>query len=673
MKKILIVDDNQNLVAYMEKKLREAGHEVVTESDGLSAIRRLVDYTPDVVFTDYFLPTINGDILCRIIRKMDHLKNTYLVLMSAAAKELQLDPSNICADSFIAKGVFKETIQHFFSAIEDAGKPRPQNEERPPEEQKRGVMGIESIRPRRMMVELLEKYRHLQMILDSISEGIVEIYREQIVYANPAAVTILGKEEHELLAAYPSTLFDESERPKIELMLKSQYGDSIIVNRGRPAQLAHGILSIKKLIFQGDPDTTIIMVSDITERVRTEEALHSYRNHLEALVEERTADLRHASEKLVQAQKMEAVGTLAGGVAHDFNNILSVIMGLGNLMQMSIDRDDVHRPHIDQIVASSERAAELTRGLLAFSRKQRITLEPHKVNGVVTSTAKLLARLLPEDISLIINLAEEDTSCLLDVAQIGQVLMNLATNARDAMPHGGSLTIKTEAVRLDESFEKTHGFGRMGEYVKLSVSDTGTGMDVATMERIFEPFFTTKEVGKGTGLGLASAYGIVKQHNGYITVSSTLFKGTTFDIYLPLVDPLQQQKVPSAGEIKGGSETILIVEDDRDVRRMLTEILQRNGYTTIEAIDGDDAIRTHAEHKEHINLVILDVVMPGKSGKEAFDEIARVDPLVKAIFVSGYTGDVVIDKGIQSEGIDFLQKPISVRALLAKVREVLDR
>ena len=243
-------------------------------------------------------------------------------------------------------------------------------------------------------------------------------------------------------------------------------------------------------------------------------------------------------------------------------------------------------------MASSERAADLTQSLLAFSRKQRITLEPHKVNGVVTSTAKLLTRLLPEDIRLTMNLTDEDTVSLLDVTQIGQVLMNLATNARDAMPHGGSLTITTERARLDENFKKTHGFGRPGEYVRLSVSDTGMGMDEPTMERIFEPFFTTKEVGKGTGLGLASAYGIVKQHNGYITVSSSLSRGPPSTYTSLSLRPPSRQEAPATGEIKGGTETILIVEDDRDVRNMLTKILESQGYTTIEAIDGDDAIRT---------------------------------------------------------------------------------
>jgi CheY-like chemotaxis protein len=295
------------------------------------------------------------------------------------------------------------------------------------------------------------------------------------------------------------------------------------------------------------------------------------------------------------------------------------------------------------------------------------------VNGVVMSTAKLLKRLLPEDIGLELDLTNKNTSSLLDVAQIGQVLMNLATNARDAMPHGGSLTITTNLAKIDEAFMKTHSFGTEGEYVRLSVSDTGIGIDESTMKRIFEPFFTTKEVGKGTGLGLASAYGIVKQHKGYITVSSLLSQGTTFDIYLPLIKTPSREKAPAKGTSKGGTETILIVEDDRDVRNMLTSILQSQGYSTIEAGDGDDAIRVHHEHQERIDLIILDVVMPGRNGREVLDEITRADPGVKAIFVSGYTGDVVIDKGIHRDNRDFLPKPLSIPALLGKVREVLDR
>jgi PAS domain S-box-containing protein len=390
-------------------------------------------------------------------------------------------------------------------------------------------------------------------------------------------------------------------------------------------------------------------------------------------VERNITEQLQIEDQLRQAQKMEAIGTLAGGVAHDFNNILAVIMGLGNLIQMTIGRDDRNRPYIDQIVLSSEKAAELTQSLLAFSRKQKINLELHDVSGVIQSTAKLLKRLLPEDIELKLDLADEDLVALLDISQIDQVLMNLATNARDAMPEGGSLTIRTERAKLGRTFKKTHGFGKPGKYVRISVSDTGTGMDEQTITHVFEPFFTTKKIGKGTGLGLASAYGIVKQHDGYITVTSSLFAGSAFDIYLPMVEATAETGPTAGAEIRGGSETILVIEDDADVRNMVRDILSSQGYRAIEATDGADGIRVFNEHKDEVSLIILDVVMPGKNGKDVLEEINRIHPDVKAVFMSGYTGDVVIEKGIRRDNVDFMQKPLSVQTLLAKVREVLDR
>jgi two-component system cell cycle sensor histidine kinase/response regulator CckA len=384
-------------------------------------------------------------------------------------------------------------------------------------------------------------------------------------------------------------------------------------------------------------------------------------------------DKRKLEAQLRQAQKMEAIGTLAGGVAHDFNNILTVITGLGSVVQMSASLDEHTRQYIDQILLASQRAADLTQSLLAFSRKQSIMVSPHSVNSLIATTAKLLRRLLPEDIELKLHPGDQAGVTLLDVSQFDQVLMNLATNARDAMPHGGSFTIKTGNVELDETFQETHGFGKSGRYVHLSISDTGIGMDDKTMARIFDPFFTTKEIGKGTGLGLASVYGIVKQHGGYITVTSSLGEGTTFDIYFPPVEGDEPQSVVSTAQPKGGSETVLVVEDDPGVRNVITGILRKEGYVVLEAGDGDDAIRVFGEHRETIKLVILDVVMPGKNGSAVFDEIARIEPKIKAIFMSGYTGDVVIDKGIQKEDVEFLQKPLSVAKLLAKVREVLDR
>ena len=385
------------------------------------------------------------------------------------------------------------------------------------------------------------------------------------------------------------------------------------------------------------------------------------------------SERKNLEAQLIHAQKMEAVGTLAGGVAHDFNNLLTVIMGFANLLQIGIGKDDRLRPYADQIIASSEKAANLTQGLLAFSRKQHIILEPHNLNDIVRSTARLLKRLLPEDIELRVNLVDVGIIVNLDVTQMDQVLMNLATNARDAMPHGGSLSIETQVATLDDGFRKIHGFGWPGRYGLLSVLDSGTGMDEKTRERIFDPFFTTKEVGKGTGLGLASVYGIVKQHEGYITVSSEPGHGTVFRIYLPLSEATEQQQAVPTQEARGGTESILIAEDDPDVRKMMSHILVSHGYTTIEAVDGEEAIRVYSENRDRIDLVILDVVMPRKNGKEVHDELTRIDAHVRVIFVSGYTRDVVIDKGIHREAVDFVQKPLSLSTFVTKVREVLDR
>ncbi|MGA2109158.1 MAG: PAS domain S-box protein, partial [Syntrophorhabdales bacterium] len=378
--------------------------------------------------------------------------------------------------------------------------------------------------------------------------------------------------------------------------------------------------------------------------------------------------------RLLQAQKMEAIGQLAGGVAHDFNNILTVITGFGTLIKMAADKHEpINGQYLDQILASSQKAANLTQSLLTFGRKQRINLAPHSIDDMIANTGKLLERLLTEDIELKITPAAQDLTVMADVTQIDQILINLAANARDAMPHGGLLSIRTEVAELNDEFIKTHGYGEQGTYALLSISDTGIGMDRSTKEHIFEPFFTTKEVGKGTGLGLATVYGIVKQHNGYVVVDSEPHRGTTFRIYLPLVDKKRSGETRQSEEVESGSETVLVVEDDEGVRKLTTEILRAHGYTTMEAADGEDVVKVFMENHDKIDLMILDVVMPKKNGKEAYEEIRKTHPNVKVIFTSGYTGEVILDKGIQGETVDFITKPLTPNGLLRKVREVLDR
>jgi PAS domain S-box-containing protein len=382
---------------------------------------------------------------------------------------------------------------------------------------------------------------------------------------------------------------------------------------------------------------------------------------------------KRIEQQLLHSQKMEAIGQLAGGVAHDFNNILTGIMGYGELIRERMNKDDPLYHFIDQIVTSSKRAANLIQSLIAFSRKQQINPELVDLDTLVKGVEELLKRLIGEDIELKTELTDENLPVMADSGQIEQALMHLATNARDSMPHGGVLTIKTELRELDREFKRIHGFGEPGAYAVLLITDTGMGIDEKTRKRIFEPFFSTKDVGKGIGLGLSIVYGIVKQHNGYIDVQSQLGKGTTFMIYLPVIQS-RDQLYHSMGLTmpKGGKETILLTEDDEVVLDLIRSLLEGFGYTVILAKDGQEAVQRYLEHKDSIKLLILDVVMPKKTGKEVYDEIKRIQPDIKVIFISGYDDDIVARKGIFAAEQHFIAKPFSTKFLLDKIREVLD-
>jgi PAS domain S-box-containing protein len=411
--------------------------------------------------------------------------------------------------------------------------------------------------------------------------------------------------------------------------------------------------SVTNVVYLGET-ASLAYLRDITERRRTE----MEKGHLEA--------------QLRQAQKMEAIGQLAGGVAHDFNNILTAVIGYGNLLQAKMAQDDPLRPYVEQILASSGKAVNLTQSLLAFGRKQIIELKPCKISTLIKNVEKLLTRLLTEDIELLTFVNESDPTIMADPTQIDQILINLATNARDAMPNGGHLKIEAKLADIDRTFVAAHGYGEIGKYALLSISDTGVGIDSKTREKIFDPFFTTKEVGKGTGLGLSIVYGIVKQHSGYINVDSEPGKGTTFHIYLPVVKMKEEGTKTNTVVVRGGSETILIGEDNSTVRQLTKEVLEQFGYTVIEARDGEDAISKFDQFSADIDLVILDVVMPKKNGREVFDLIKAIRPDIKAFFMSGYTADILSDKGMGEEKLDYVPKPLSPKEFLNKVRAVLD-
>lgn len=381
------------------------------------------------------------------------------------------------------------------------------------------------------------------------------------------------------------------------------------------------------------------------------------------------------TEQLKQSQKMEAVGQLASGVAHDFNNILTVIMGYSNLLRIDISMKHDQIEKIDQIIKASERAVKLTGGLLTFSRKQALNPQHMNINDIVQHVQKFLVRIIGEDIQLKTCFKHEPINVYVDSANIEQVLINLATNARDAMPKGGLLSIETELYELDSSFIKAHGYGETGHYAVMTVSDSGCGMDEETRSKIFEPFFTTKEVGKGTGLGLAIVYGIVKNHKGFVNVYSEPGKGTAFRIYIPLLETQGSVGEPAIirSPPKGGNETILVAEDDPSVRGLVDIILKQHGYEVILAEDGQDCIDKFNANRNKVSLILMDMIMPRKNGKEAYEEIRRIQPNVKVIYSSGYTADFIKERGVIENGVDVISKPASPIELLSKVREILDR
>jgi PAS domain S-box-containing protein len=394
------------------------------------------------------------------------------------------------------------------------------------------------------------------------------------------------------------------------------------------------------------------------------------------VISEDISERRQLEEQLRQSQKMEAIGRLAGGIAHDFNNLLMIITGYSELLleRHLDDQNPLHR-HVVEINNAGERAAGLTRQLLAFSRKQLLQPEVLDLNAIVTNVDKMLQRLIGEDIDLISVLGRDLGRVKVDPGQMEQVIMNLAVNARDAMPQGGKITIETANVELDDRYIRQHAEVTPGPYVMLALSDTGTGMDKETISHIFEPFFTTKEQSKGTGLGLATVYGIVKQSGGHIWVYSEIGQGTMFKVYFPRVEEAgaagQQNEAQPA--LPPGSETILLVEDEAEVRELILDVLTERGYTVLEARNGDEALLLGERRSGPIHLLLTDVVMPGgMNGRELAERLTALHPEIKVLYMSGYTDEAIVHHGVLDRGTIFLQKPFTPGALERKMRQLLD-
>ena len=511
-------------------------------------------------------------------------------------------------------------------------------------------------------VKLRKSEEAYRRIVETTREGVWSLdRRNRTTFVNAAMARMLGYSHDEMIGTpLERYIFDEDLK---DYHLRSEAHQSGIYEhfeqryRRKEGEACWCLVSAAPLQdAEGRFVGSFFMCADITKRKKMEESL------------------RKLEEQLRQSQKMEAIGTLAGGVAHDFNNILTAITGYGSLALERLKKDETAQGYIGEVLNAANRAAELTRGLLAFSRKQTISLKQKDLNDIVQNVQKMLVRIIGEDIKLKTALSNRRLPVSVDAVQIDQVLLNLATNARDAMPDGGHLIIETDVVDMDESYVEAHLIENTGKYAVLTVSDTGIGMDIKTKENIFEPFFTTKGVGKGTGLGLAIVYGIIKQHGGNINVYSEVGKGTTFRIYLPILKTAEKEEAEAAHPIPfGNGEKILIAEDDAQVRAILCISLKRHGYEVVEAGDGEEAVNKFLENRDTTAILLLDVIMPGKNGREVYEKIRLIEPGIKAIFMSGYTDDIISKNGILEEGFDFISKPINPDTLMRKIRDVLDR
>ncbi len=640
--RILMVEDSASHAKLVAAELRRSSLAAeitrVEESETMRAALRGGRW--DVILCDWSLPRFDALAALKIARELQ-ADVPFLIVSGTVGEDLAVEAMRAGANDY----VLKDRLARLAPAIE-----RELRESKARQAQRRLEARFRAI------VE-----RSAEAVTLNAEDG-------RILYASPAATAILGVVPDALLGAR---------------FLDHVYPDDRDAVRERMAEVRKPQVEANKQEFRVQrPDGSVCWV-EATRTNRLDDAdigavvCHfgdiSERKRAEAGRREAEEALRQSEVQLRHAQKMEAVGRLAGGVAHDFNNILSVIMTYVDLALLELRSSDPLRADIEEVQRAAVRAAGLTRQLLMFSRQQVLAPKVVDLHEVLAGTQRMLERILGEDIDLVLRPPKQRGRVKVDPSLIEQVVLNLVVNARDAMPTGGQLTIETENVVLDEDYAARHLPATPGDFVLLAVSDTGTGMDAATQAHIFDPFFTTKETGKGTGLGLSIVFGIVQQSGGTVWVYSEPGRGTTFKVYLPRVDAeLEGPRSVAIPATLRGTETIVLVEDEEQVRNVVVNVLRRQGYRVIVATSPAEALRTAEVDPENIDLLLTDVVMPGMSGPELARRFVALRPDTKVLCMSGYTDDSVVRHGVLEAGAAFLQKPITPGALASKLREVLD-
>ena len=641
--RILIVEDLPTDAELAQREIRQTVahclfHQVETRETYLAALET---FQPDLIISDYRLPHFDG--LTALKLALEQTPLTPVIILTGAMNE---DTAVECMKAGAADYVIKEHIKRLGQAVRQA-------------------LAKKQLRQKRWRAEeaLRESEARYRTLVHTLPDTItVTDVAGNITYASPSTLSFYGYTATDRLIGHNI----------LNWVHVSYHGQAleqmkIVLAGGQVANQEYLLLKQDGTPFFGEISASclkngsgqaagiIIVVRDISQRKQAE------------------ADQAQLEEQFRQAQKMESIGQLAGGIAHDFNNLLVPIIGYAELGMLNLSAGHKLYANLERIKEAAQRAATLTKQILAFSRQQVLEISTFDLNETIAEFQEMLRRLIGEDIALHITPASSPCQVKADRAQIEQIVLNLSVNARDAMPGGGKLLIETDQLWLDDAYTRNHLETEPGPYIMLAISDTGHGIDADTQKRIFEPFFTTKGQNKGTGLGLAMVFGIVKQHQGHIQVYSELGKGTTFKIYLPQAEQTVQAGAEAGAESASasGTETILVVEDDPMVRKLTCDILQAHGYTVFEADDPATGLQWATGYDQSIHLLLTDVVMPLMNGRELHDQLTITRPELKVLYMSGYTDDVIVHHGVLDEDVHFLQKPFTVSGLTQKVRTVL--
>ncbi len=637
MRKVLVVDNQPIMLKFMANLLERQGHKVLTAHDGLSALDVLETFSPDIMFIDLIMPNIGGQKLCRIIRSMPEMKDVYIVIQSAIAAEQTMNLTELGVNAFIAKGPFDKMSKHILSVLEHSDQ---ETSQKSPEK----VLGLDTLFKREVTKELLSSKRHLESIMNNMSEGIIELNPEaRVVYANPAGVYLSGVSEEELLGSYFIELLHGVYRDSdtVEKFLGNSGDETLTIGEDSPM-----ILNGKRILLnilhvkEEEQKNTLIILNDISERKRMEEQLR-------------------------QAQKMESISTLAGGIAHQFNNALSVITGNIELLTMNLPEDSVYNENIEPIKKSSHRMTNLTSQLLAYAQGGRYNPQVVSLSSFIDDTLPLIRHSVSPVIQIELDLMPGKINIETDITQMQMVLSAVVKNAAEAIEGQGGIRIITAEKQIDLN----HPYLASGRYVCLSIEDDGKGMDEETKNRMFEPFFTTNF--QGRGLGMAAAYGIIQNHGGWVSVESELGTGTVVNIYLPLVATVKEDVKEIESELEKGYGTILVIEDESFILEICRTMLEQLSYNVLEAKTGEEAIKVARDFDGDIDLAILDIGLPDMDGDKLYPFLKEERKDLKVIVCSGYSIDGPAQEILDAGAHGFLQKPYAFSVLSAKLKEVL--